>query len=84
MIYMNQLKELIKKHIQKYYWFSNLRPILTQTHAKQILEAYESEDEFFPTQSPQTGRGVRKNASKENKKTNKKEAEKKKWTRFIF
>ena len=49
--------------------------LVSNTYAKQILESYESEQEFFPTQqSPQTGRGTSKRttAEKEKKKQNEK------------
>ena len=45
--------------------------LVSNTYAKQILESYESEQEFFPTQqSPQTGRGTSKRTTTEKEKTN--------------
>ena len=59
--------------------------LVSNSHAKQILETYESEQELFATQqSPKTGRGVRKKASKIKKDKHKKDAEQKKWSCFIF
>ena len=63
--------------------------LVSNTYAKQILESYESEQEFFPTQqSPQTGRGTSKRTSTEKEKTNEttkqKKANQKKWSRFVF
>ena len=64
--------------------------LVSNTYAKQILESYESEQEFFPTQqSPQTGRGTSKRTTTEKEKTNettkqKEEANQKKWSRFVF
>ena len=63
--------------------------LVSNTYANQILESYESEQEFFPTQqSPQTGRGTPKRTTteKENKNetTNQKKAIQKKWSRFVF
>ena len=43
--------------------------LVSNTYAKQILESYESEQEFFPTQqSPQTGRGTSKQTTTEKEK----------------
>ena len=63
--------------------------LVSNTYAKQILESYESEQEFFPTQqSPQTGLGTLKRTTTEKEKTNEttkqKKANQKKWSRFIF
>ena len=63
--------------------------LVSNTYAKQILESYESEQEFFPTQqSLQTGRGTSKRTTTEKKKTNEttkqKKANHKKWSRFVF
>ena len=63
--------------------------LVSNTYAKQILESYESEQEFFPTQqSPQTGRGTSKRTTTEKEKTNEttkqKKANQKKWSRFVF
>ena len=63
--------------------------LVSNTYAKQILESYESEQEFFPTkQSPQTGRGTSKRTTTEKEKTNEttkqKKTNQKKWSRFVF
>ena len=62
--------------------------LVSNTYAKQILESYESEQEFFPTQqSPQTGRGTSKRTTTEKEKnetTKQKKANRKKWSRFVF
>ena len=62
--------------------------LVSNTYAKQILESYESEQKFFPTQqSPQTGRGTSKQTTTEKEKnetTNQQKANKKKWSRFVF
>ena len=63
---------------------------VSNTYAKQILESYENEHDFFPTQqSPQTGRGtsIRTTTEKKKKKRNdkaKKKAHQKTWSRFVF
>ena len=45
--------------------------LVPNTYAKQILESYESEQKFFPTQqSPQTGRGTSEPTTTEKEKTN--------------
>ena len=63
--------------------------LVANTYAKQIIQAYESEKEFFPTQqSPQSGSGNPKRATTGKKvkikKTNKKESQPKKWDPFFF
>ena len=63
--------------------------LISNTYAKQKLESYESEQEFFPTQqSPQTGRGTSKRTATEKDKTNEttkqKKANQKKCSRFVF
>ena len=63
--------------------------LVSNNYAKQILESYESEQEFFPTQqSPQTGRSTSKRTTTEKEKTNEttkqKKANQKKWSRFVF
>ena len=62
--------------------------LVANFYAKQIIQAYESEQEFFPTQqSPQSGSGNPKQATTGKndkiKKTNKKESEQKKWDSFF-
>ena len=62
--------------------------LVSNTCAKQILESYESEQEFFPTQqSLQTGSGTSKRTTTEkekNKTTKQKKTNQKKWSRFVF
>ena len=79
-------KKIDQEAYSKILLFLQLTPdLVSNTYAKQIIEAYESEQEFFLSlQSSHTGRGIQEKASKENEKTNKKEAEQKKWSRFIF
>ena len=80
---MYDLRQPTKKIDQsEYYRILALLPVelelVANTYAKQIIQAYESERDFFPTQqSPQSGRGdpkgVTTGAKVKIKNTNKKE-----------
>ena len=63
--------------------------LVANTYAKQIIQGYESDQEFFPTQqSPQSVSVNPKQATRRKKvkikKTNKNESESKKWDPFFF
>ena len=86
--FLYDLQKPTKKIDQsEYSKFLALLPVelelVANTYAKQIVQAYESEQEFFPTQqSPQSGSGIPKRATTRKKvkikKTNKKESQPKK------
>ena len=90
MIYSSLLKKLINQNTLKILAFLPVEPeLVANTYAKQIIQAYESEQEFFPTQqSPQSGSGNPKPATTGKKvkikKTNKKESQPKKRDPFFF
>ena len=51
--------------------------LVANTYAKQIIQAYESEQEFFPTQqSPQSGSGNPKRATTEKRSKSKRQTKK--------